>query len=176
MSLSKSHRVLIDAHAIQARVAELGQDISSTYQNSDGLMMIGILKGALYFLADLSRAISLSVKIDLITASSYIGTQSTGNIAILKDLDVDIQGEDVLIVEDIVDTGYTLAALQNCLQKRNPRSLRICSLLDKPDRRIVPVAIDFIGFTIPDHFVIGYGLDHEQAYRNLPYIAILNAT
>lgn len=176
MSLSRSHRVLIDAHAIQARVAELGQDISSIYQNSDGLMMVGILKGALYFLADLSRAISLPVKIDLITASSYIGTQSSGTVAILNDLNAKINGKDVLIVEDIVDTGYTLNALQQRLRTHNPRSLRICSLLDKPSRRKVPVPIDFIGFTIPDHFVIGYGLDHEQAYRNLPYIAILNAT
>jgi hypoxanthine phosphoribosyltransferase len=133
-----------------------------------------VLKGALYFLADLSRAISLPTEVDILAVSSYTGTQSSGTVTILKDLDIEIHGRDILIVEDILDTGRTLNAIKECLSRRRPRSLRICVLLDKPDRRTVPVSVDYTGFTIPNHFVIGYGLDLNQVFRNLPYIAILN--
>ena len=168
------HRILLDSLTIQTRVQELGQEISQFYQETDSLILVGILKGALYFLADLSRAISLPSQVDILAVSSYTGTQSSGTVTILKDLDIEIQGKDILIVEDILDTGCTLNAIKDCLASRHPRSLRICVFLDKPDRRIVPVPVDFTGFTIPNHFVIGYGLDLNQAFRNLPYIALLN--
>ena len=163
--------VLIDEKAIQNRVRELGTEISAQYP--DGVILVGILTGALYFLVDLSRAISCPIEIDLIAISSYIGTNSSGTVTFTKDLSCEIDNRHVLVVEDIVDTGRTISALLALLQDRNPRSLGICTLLDKPDRRIVPVPIHYCGFTIPDQFVVGYGLDYNQAYRNLPYIVVL---
>ncbi len=163
--------VLIDEKAIQCRVRELGSEISAQYP--DGVVLVGILKGALYFLADLSRAIKSPVEIDFIAVSSYIGTDSSGTVTLSKDLSGEIADRHVLIVEDIVDTGRTLFALLALLQDRNPRSLGICTLLDKPDCRIAPVPIQYCGFTIADQFVVGYGLDYNQAYRNLSHIAVL---
>ncbi|MDP6038869.1 MAG: hypoxanthine phosphoribosyltransferase [Candidatus Latescibacteria bacterium] len=163
--------ILFDTTTIQHRVQELGDQISADY--SHGVTLIGILTGALYFLTDLSRAITCPVEIDLISVASYTGTESSGTVTLLKDLDREISGQQVIIVEDIVDTGRTLNTLLALLADRNPASLRVCTLLDKPDRRVVPVPIDYCGFTIPDKFVVGYGLDYNQAYRNLPYIAIL---
>ena len=172
-SVSHSSSVLIDEQAIQNRVRELGTEISAQYP--DGVTLVGILTGALYFLVDLSREISSPIEIDFIGISSYIGTSSSGTVTFTKDLSREIADRHVLIVEDIVDTGRTISALLSLLEGRNPRSLGICTLLDKPDRRIIPVPIHHCGFTISDQFVVGYGLDYDQAYRNLPYIAVLNA-
>ncbi len=166
------HRsILFDEKAIQNRVRELGAEISEQYP--DGVILVGILTGALYFLVDLSRAISCPIEIDFIAISSYVGTSSSGTVTFKKDLSREIADRHVIIVEDIVDTGRTISTLLTLLKGRNPRSLSICTLLDKPDRRIVPVPIHHCGFTIPDQFVVGYGLDYNQAYRNLPYIAVL---
>ena len=165
------HDILIKETTIQARVSELGAEISQ--EHPDNLLLVGILRGALYFLADLSRAIPTPVEIDLISVSSYTGTQSSGTVTLLKDLDGEIAGRQVILIEDIIDTGQTLSAIIALLKDRNPKSLQVCTLLDKPDRRIVPVPVDYCGFSIPDEFVVGYGLDYNQAYRNLPHIAIL---
>lgn len=136
------------------------------------LVLVGVLKGALFFLADLSREISVPIEIECMSVASYgKSTRSSGVVRILKDLDRDISGADVLLVEDIVDTGLTLEYLLRTLETRRPRSLKVCSLLDKPARRVVDVPIDYVGFSIPDEFVVGYGLDYDQRYRNLPYIA-----
>lgn len=164
--------ILIDEKTIQNRIRELGAEISAQYP--DGVVLLGILTGALFFLVDLSRAISCPIEIDLIAISSYVGTSSSGTVTFKKDLSREIDDRHVLVVEDIVDTGRTISALLTLLKDRNPRSLGICTLLDKPDRRIVPVPIHHCGFTIPDQFVVGYGLDYNQAYRNLPYIAVLD--
>ncbi len=138
------------------------------------LILLGVLKGALYFLADLSREIPVAAEIEYISVASYgKSTKSSGVVRILKDLDRDITGADVLLVEDIVDTGLTLEYLLRILSTRRPRSLKVCSLLNKPARRVVDVPVDYVGFTIPDEFVVGYGLDYDQRYRNLPYIAAL---
>lgn len=166
-------QILIDTDELHRRVRELGREITHAFSGTEALVLVGILRGALYFLADLSRAIDLPVRIDLISVTSYTGTESSGTVTLLKDLDEEIQGKDVLIVEDIVDTGRTLRTLLDHLQGRHPRSLGVCALLDKPDRRIIPVPVDYVGFTIPDHFVVGYGLDYDQSYRNLPHIALL---
>jgi len=166
-------QILIDASQLHHRVRAMGQEITAAYAETDALVLVGILRGALYFLADLSRAIEVPVQIDLISVASYSGTESSGTVTLLKDLDDEIQGKDVLIVEDIIDTGRTLHALLDHLRGHRPRSLGVCALLDKPDRRITPVPVDYVGFTIPDHFVVGYGLDYDQSYRNLPHIARL---
>ena len=165
--------VLIPEEQIRARVAELGSEISAAY--TDGLTLVSVLKGSLPFMADLMRAISIPVEIDLMEVSSYGGTatESSGLVRILKDLSSSIDGKDVLIVEDIIDTGLTLNYLLRYLRGKNPRSIRICTLLDKPARRLVEIPIDYRGFTIPDQFVIGYGLDYGERYRNLPFIGVL---
>lgn len=165
--------VLIPEDQIRARVVELGGQISAAY--SDGLTLVSVLKGSLPFMADLMRAISIPVEIDLMEVSSYGGTatESSGLVRILKDLSSSIDGKDVLIVEDIIDTGLTLNYLLRYLRGKNPRSIRICTLLDKPARRLVEIPIDYRGFTIPDQFVIGYGLDYGERYRNLPFIGVL---
>ena len=167
--------VLIESHAIQEKVTDLGEQISRDYGDApDPLVLIGILKGSLFFLADLSRAISCPVEIELMSISSYgPSTRSSGIVRILKDLDVSITNRNVLIVEDIVDTGLTLSYLLRTLRARTPKSLRVCTLLDKSARRAVDVPFDYVGYTIPDEFVVGYGLDHNQRYRNLPFIGVL---
>lgn len=166
--------VLLSEEVIQAKVVELGALISADYADRE-LTLVSVLKGALPFMADLMRAIRIPVQIDLMEVSSYGGTatESSGLVRILKDLSSSIDGRDVLIVEDIIDTGLTLNYLVRYLKGKNPASLRICTLLDKPARRIVEIPIDYRGFTIPDRFVIGYGLDYGERYRNLRFVGVL---
>lgn len=165
--------VLIDAASLQAKVAELGALISSDYADRE-VTLVSVLKGSLPFMADLMRVISIPVRIDLMEVSSYgSATETSGMVRILKDLSSSIEGKDVVIVEDIIDTGLTLNYLTAYLRSREPRSLQICALLDKPTRRLVEIDIAYRGFTIPDRFVIGYGLDYDELYRNLPYIGVL---
>jgi hypoxanthine phosphoribosyltransferase len=165
--------VLIEEEALRDRVAELGAEISSDYESRD-LLLIGVLKGAVFFLADVMRQISIPCEVDFMAVSSYgSATDSSGVVRILKDLDTPIDGRHVLIVEDIVDSGLTLQYLLRNLGARNPASLEVCALLTKPSRRKVELPIRFTGFEIPDRFAIGYGLDHAERYRNLPYVAAL---
>lgn len=166
--------VLISEGQIQAKVAELGRQLSRDYQGRP-LTLVSVLKGSLPFMADLMRAITLPLTIDLMEVSSYGGavTETSGLVRILKDLSASIEDKDVLIVEDIIDTGLTLNYLLRYLRGKGPRSLRICALLDKPARRLVDIDIDYRGFSIPDRFVIGYGLDYGEHYRNLPFIGVL---
>ena len=166
--------VLLSEAEIQGRVAELGRRISEDYAGRE-LTLVSVLKGSLPFMADLMRTISIPVQIDLMEVSSYGGTatESSGLVRILKDLCSNIDGRDVLIVEDIIDTGLTLNYLIRYLRGKNPASLRICTLLDKPARRLVDIPVDYTGFTIPDQFVIGYGLDYGELYRNLRFVGVL---
>ena len=164
--------VLITAESIQARVAELATQIRADY--SDNVHIIAVLKGAFIFMSDLIRHMDGSVSIDFMALSSYAkGTTTSGEVRLLKDLDTALDGKDVLIVEDIVDTGLTLTYLQDVLRARNPRVLRTACLLSKPSRRKVDVKVEYVGFTIEDHFVVGYGLDYAEQYRNLPYIGLI---
>ena len=166
--------VLLTEEQIQAKVSELGARISSDFAGRE-LTLVSVLKGSLPFMADLMRAITIPVQIDLMEVSSYGGTatDSSGLVRILKDLSSSIDGRDVLIVEDIIDTGLTLNYLVRYLRGKDPSSLRICTLLDKPARRLVEIAIDYLGFEIPDQFVIGYGLDYGERYRNLRFVGVL---
>ncbi|MEA2538112.1 MAG: hypoxanthine phosphoribosyltransferase [Chloroflexota bacterium] len=166
--------VLVSEEAIQNRVRELGQQISDDYRGRD-LTLVSVLKGSLPFMADLMRAIDVPVRIDLMEVSSYGGTatESSGLVRILKDLSSSIAGNDVLLVEDIIDTGLTLNYLIRYLRGKNPASLRICTLLDKPARRLVDIPVDYTGFTIEDRFVVGYGLDYGELYRNLRFVGVL---
>ena len=166
--------ILLTEELIATRVAELGARISADYQGRP-LTLVSVLKGSLPFMADLMRAIDLPLRIDLMEVSSYGGatTESSGLVRILKDLSASIAGEDVLIVEDIIDTGLTLNYLIRYLRGKNPATLRICTLLDKPARRLVEIPVDYIGFEIPDQFVIGYGLDYGEVYRNLRFVGVL---
>ena len=166
--------VLVTEDQIRAKVAEMGARIGADYADRR-LTLVSVLKGSLPFMADLMRAIPVPVRIDLMEVSSYGGsaTESSGLVRILKDLSATIEGEDVLIVEDIIDTGLTLNYLIRYLRGKNPRSLRICTLLDKPARRLVDIPVDYVGFTIPDQFVVGYGLDYREYYRNLRFVGVL---
>jgi hypoxanthine phosphoribosyltransferase len=165
--------ILLSDEDIQAKVVELGQQITADYQGKN-LLLLGTLKGAVPFIADLSRAIGLPLEIDYMAISSYgNSTESSGVVRILKDLEGPISQKHVLIVEDIVDSGLTLHYLTDVLRQRKPLSLRICTLLDKGRERVKAVELDYTGFQIPDRFVVGYGLDYAQRYRNLPYIGIL---
>jgi len=166
--------ILIDEATLQRRVEELGQAVSADYQGKD-LMLICILKGGVAFLTDLMRRVTVPHEIDFMAISSYGGqrTESSGVVRILMDLHADIAGRHVLLVEDIVDSGRTMDYLLRALQARNPASLRVCTLLNKPCRRVVDVPIDYIGFDIPDDFVLGYGLDFDEKYRNLPFVGVL---
>src|SRR3954464_12309955 len=166
--------VLLTEEQISTRVAELGARITADYQGQR-LTLVSVLKGSLPFMADLMRAIDLPLRIDLMEVSSYGGatTESSGLVRILKDLSASIAGEDVLIVEDIIDTGLTLNYLIRYLRGKNPATLRICTLLDKPARRLVEIPVDYVGFSIPDQFVVGYGLDYGEVYRNLRYVGVL---
>lgn len=165
--------VLFSTATIQARVAELGTRITSDYAGKT-LLLLGTLKGAVPFIADLARAIELPLELDYMAISSYgNSTQSSGVVRILKDLEGPIDNKHVLIVEDIIDSGQTLHYLMEVLRQRRPLSLRVCTLLDKERERVKPITCDYTGFTIPDRFVVGYGLDYAQHYRNLPYIGIL---
>lgn len=167
-------RILITPEQIQARISELSAQICADYAGANDLLLIGVLKGSVVFIVDLARQIPLPVAIDFIAISSYgKSTQSSGVVRLLKDLEGDIAGRNVLIVEDIIDSGLTLAYLRELFAQRNPASLRICTLLNKPDRRSTDVSVEYIGFNIPNEFVVGYGLDYGELYRNLPYIGIL---
>jgi hypoxanthine phosphoribosyltransferase len=169
-------RVLIPAEDLGVRVGQLGRQIRGDYAGRTP-MLVGVLKGAVVFLADLMRAVEAPCECDFIAVSSYgASTRSSGIVRLTKDLSVSIEGRDVLIVEDIVDTGRTLAYLVRNLETRQPQSLRVCALLDKAARREVPVPLDYVGFTIPDEFVVGYGLDYAGLFRNLPYLAVLDAS
>ena len=166
--------VLIPEEKIAERVKELGKQISRDYEGKS-VHLVCVLKGAYTFLADLARAMDVSVTIDFLGVSSYNeGTSTSGEVRVTKDLDSGLEGMDVIIVEDIADTGLTLRYLYNMLQRRGPNSLKIVSLLSKPSRREVEVPVDYVGFEIPDRFVVGYGLDVDQKYRNLPYIAVFD--
>jgi hypoxanthine phosphoribosyltransferase len=166
--------VLITEAQVRAKVAEMAAELSRDYADRD-LTLVSVLKGSLPFMADLMRAMSIPVQIDLMEVSSYGGTstETSGLVRILKDLSSSVEGRDVVIVEDIIDTGLTLNYLQRYLRGKNPATLRICTLLDKPARRLASIEIDYRGFTIPDRFVVGYGLDYGEFYRNLPYIGVL---
>jgi hypoxanthine phosphoribosyltransferase len=165
--------ILLTSEKIQAKVIELGEQLTTDYQDKN-LLLLGTLKGAVPFIADLARAINLPLEIDYMAISSYgNSTQSSGVVRILKDLEGPVQNKHVLIVEDIVDSGLTLHYLMDVLRQRKPLSLRVCALLDKLRERVKPVELDYTGFRIPNQFVVGYGLDYAQRYRNLPYIGIL---
>ncbi|MEZ5353219.1 MAG: hypoxanthine phosphoribosyltransferase [Bryobacteraceae bacterium] len=169
-----SPRVLIPRQRIAERVEELGREIHADYSGAP-LHLIGILKGACFFLSDLARAIPANVRVDFMGISSYgRGKTSSGEVKVTKDLDVSLEGTDVLIVEDIVDTGVTLTYLAHILQQRKPRSIQIAALLDKPSRRLRPVQVKYVGFTVPDQFVVGCGLDYAEDYRNLPDVCVLD--
>jgi hypoxanthine phosphoribosyltransferase len=166
--------ILIDAATLRARVAELGAEVSDFYAGRD-LLLVGVLKGAVFFMADLMRHITVPCEIDFMAISSYgAATDSSGVVRILKDLDINIEGRHVLIVEDIIDSGLTLSYLMRNLESREPASLEVCALLAKAGRRRLEVPVRWIGFEIPNRFVIGYGLDFAERYRNLPYVGVLS--
>ena len=166
--------ILVPADDLSRRVAELGAEISKDYEGRD-LLLVGVLKGAVFFLSDLMRHINALCEVDFMAVASYgSSTDSSGVVRILKDLDIPIEGREVLIVEDIVDSGLTLSYLLRTLKARNPKSLEVCALLTKPERRKVDLPIRYTGFEIPNEFAIGYGLDHAERYRNLPYVAVLS--
>lgn len=174
MSAPQIGETLVSAAELKRRVTELAAEISRDYAGRD-LVMIGILRGAILFIADLMRQLEIDCEVDFMAVSSYgSATDSSGVVRILKDLDASIEGRDTLIIEDIIDSGLTLQYLMRSLKARGPKTLEACSLLTKPDRRRVQLPIRYVGFEIPDVFVIGYGLDHAQRYRNLDHIAVLN--
>ena len=172
--MSEKIRTLIEEERVTARIRELGETISREYEGRE-VHLICVLKGGVFFMCDLAKRITVPVTMDFMSVSSYgAGTSSSGIVKIVKDLDQPLEGKDVLIVEDIIDSGRTLGYLIEILKKRNPRSMRLCTLLDKPERRVVNnVQVDYCGFQIPDEFVVGYGLDYDQKYRNLPYIGVV---
>jgi len=175
MSAPETKNVLLTADQIQSRVREMAVEIRRDYGPSDELHLVAVLKGAFMFLSDLARALTGPVSLDFIAVSSYAkGTTTSGEVRLLKDLDYGLQGRDVIIVEDIVDTGLTLTYLQEILRARDPRSLRTACLLSKPSRRQIDVQVDYIGFTIEDQFVVGYGLDYSEHYRNLREIVVIS--
>jgi len=165
--------ILIDEETLHSRIVELGAQISDDYRGED-LLLIGVLKGAIFFMADLMRSIDIPCEVDFMAISSYgAGIDSSGVVRILKDLDVSIEGRNVLVVEDIIDSGLTLSYLLRNLEAREPASLEVCALLTKPERRENDVACRYVGFEIPNRFVIGYGLDFAERYRNLPFVGVL---
>lgn len=165
--------VLITEEQIRAKTAEMARQISQDYQGKE-VILVGVMVGAVVFLADLLRAMEIPVIVDFVAISSYgKDTRSSGVVRILKDLDINVESKHVIIVEDIVDTGLTLKYLVDNLSARSPATLRVCALLDKPSRRKIPVTIHYLGFTVPDKFVVGYGLDFDQRYRNLPFVGVL---
>jgi len=168
--------ILIEEDALQHRIAELGEEISADYAGRD-LLLVGVLKGAVFFMADLMRNLHIACEIDFMAISSYgASTDSSGVVRILKDLDINIEGRDVLVVEDIIDSGLTLSYLMRNLEARAPATLEVCALLTKPERREIEVPVRYVGFEIPNRFVIGYGLDFAERYRNLPYVGVLDSS
>lgn len=171
--LNDIQQVLLSADEIAAKVKELGQEISKDYQDKE-ILMVGVLRGAVIFMSDLARSIDVPVAIDFMAVSSYgTSTTSSGVVRIIKDLDEEVAGRHILLVEDIIDSGLTLNYLLENLRTRKPASIRLVTLLNKPERRRKDVRVDYNGFSIPDHFVVGYGLDYAEKYRNLPFIGIL---
>lgn len=167
-------KILISEEQINYRLKELGEMINRDYKDKDNILLVGVLKGAVIFMADIIRKINLPVQVDFMAVSSYgASTESSGVVRILKDLEEDVEGKHLLIIEDIIDSGLTLSYLYNILKSRKPASIKICALLDKPTRRKVDIKVDYLGFEIPDYFVVGYGLDYGERYRNLPYICVL---
>ena len=174
--MKESVRILIPEDKVDERIAQLGEQISQDYAGRQ-VHLIGSLKGSIFFICELAKRITVPVTMDFMSVSSYgAGTKSSGVVKLIKDLDEPINGKDVLIVEDIIDSGRTLNYLLKNLSSRQPASIRLCTMLDKPERREVEVEVDYMGFRIPDEFVIGYGLDYDQRYRNLPYIGVLSLT
>ncbi len=168
--------VLVSEKEIAARIEEMAADISADYAGRE-VLFVGVLKGAVMVMADLARAVTVPVRMDFMAVSSYgSSTSSSGVVRILKDLDINIEGRDVLVVEDIIDSGLTLSYLMRNLEAREPASLEICALLTKPERREIEVPVRYVGFEIPNRFVIGYGLDFGERYRNLPYVGVLDPT
>jgi len=166
-------RVLLTEEELKAKVKELGEKISADYQGKEPLL-ISVLRGSYIFMADLTRALTIPCQVDFMAVSSYgSGTSSSGQVNIIKDLSDSIEGKDVIVVEDILDSGNTLHYLLQVLSARHPASIRLATLLDKPSRRTKPVQANYVGFSVPDKFVVGYGLDYDERYRNLPYIGIL---
>ena len=171
--LNDIERVLFSEEQIAEKVKELGKQISKDYKDKN-LLLVSVLKGSVAFMADLMRAIDINCKIDFMAVSSYgSGTESTGSVKIIKDLDIDLNGYDLLLVEDILDSGNTLYNLKKMLNNRNPKSVKICTFLDKPSRRTADLTADYVGAQIPDEFVVGYGLDYDERLRNLPFVGIL---
>ncbi len=171
--MSETIHELISEADVAAKIAELGAQISKDYEGED-IYMLCILKGGVFFMTELAKHVTVPVSLDFMSVSSYGSqTRSSGNVRIIKDLDTPIEGKNVLVVEDIIDTGRTLAYLLDNLQQRKPKSLKLCTLLDKPQQRVTEVDVDYVGFQIPDKFVVGYGLDYDQHYRNLPYIGVV---
>ena len=171
--MAETIRELVSEEEVEKRVCELGRQISEDYAGRQ-VHLICVLKGGVFFMCELAKRITVPVSMDFMSVSSYgDGTASSGVVKIAKDLDESLEGKDVLIVEDIIDSGRTLSYLIQILEKRRPRSLKLCTLLDKPERRVKPVTVDYVGFNIPDEFVVGYGLDYAQKYRNLPYIGVV---
>ena len=173
MRMSERIRELISEEDVAKKIAEMGAQISKDYEG-ESVYLLCILKGGVFFTTELAKHITVPVNIDFMSVSSYGGeTTSSGIVRIVKDLDTPIEGKNVLIAEDIIDTGRTLAYLMEHLKQRKPKSLKLCTLLDKPDRRVSDVKVDYTGFEIPDEFVVGYGLDYDQRYRNLPYVGVI---
>lgn len=171
--LNDIERVLLSVEEIDEIVKKLGKQISEDYKDKN-LLLVSVLKGSVAFMADLMRAIDINCKIDFMAVSSYgSGTESTGSVKIIKDLDIDLNGYDLLIVEDVLDSGNTLYNLKKMLNNRNPVSVKICTFLDKPSRRTADLTADYVGAQVPDEFVVGYGLDYDEKYRNLPFVGIL---
>ncbi|MDX1383605.1 MAG: hypoxanthine phosphoribosyltransferase [Thermoanaerobaculia bacterium] len=173
-AVGRAPEVLISAARIRERTVELARRIEHDYADTDLLVCVGVLKGAVFFLSDLLQELRLPVAVDFFQASSYHGRSSPGEVRIRKDIDVFVRGRDVLLIEDIVDTGYTLRTILDLFRFRGARSVRLCALLDKSARREVPVKVDYRGFEIDDLFVVGYGLDYEERWRNLPYVGTLS--
>ena len=171
--MSETVRVLLSEEEVDKRIAEIAAKVSEDYQGEQ-VHLICVLKGGIFFTCELAKRLTVPVSMDFMSVSSYgKETKSSGVVKIVKDLDEPLVGKDVIVVEDIVDSGRTLSYLMEMLKDRNPESLRLCTLLDKPDRRVVDVHVDYTGFQIPDEFVVGYGLDYDQKYRNLPYIGVV---
>ena len=171
--MSERIKQLISEEEIDAKIKEIGEQITKDY-NGEEVVLVCVLRGGSFFMCELAKRINLPVSIDFISASSYgSGTQSSGHIKIKKDLEDSIEGKNVIVIEDIIDTGRTLSHLMEFLGSRQPKSLALCTLLDKPDRRVVEVKVDYNCFTVPDFFIVGYGLDYDQKYRNLPFIGVV---
>ncbi|WP_297281382.1 hypoxanthine phosphoribosyltransferase [uncultured Anaerococcus sp.] len=166
-------KVLIDENSLDLKIKKLATYINDYYKDEDSLIMVGILKGSVIFMSELAKHVKVDCNLEFMSVSSYDGTKSTGNVKILKDLETDIEGKNVLLVEDIIDSGHTLKKLKTNLEKRDPKEVRIITLLDKPERRVADIKPEWYGFKIPDEFIVGYGMDYNERFRNLPFIGIL---